>query len=298
MDAKELILEKFSALSPRMQEAARFVIDHPNEVVVSSMRAVAERANVQPATFVRLAQHMGYSGWPGLKATFAADLGLWPERRGQRARSLAKRGHDPRLPGELFVAQRENLDVTERKCAPVLEEVVGLLERARNVHIAGFRASFPIAYSFFYGYRLFRDSVYLIDGQSGSLEMQTRLLDARDAVVAVSFAPYYREATRVIDAAKSAGAGIVVLTDSEASPLALAADVSVLFSVNSPSFFPSVVAAVALVEVLLELLLVAAGDAAVQKLKEGENQLHESGAYLRHLQKNEPGKSGQPRKAR
>jgi DNA-binding MurR/RpiR family transcriptional regulator len=285
MDAKELILEKFSALSPRMQEAARFVIDHPNEVVVSSMRTVAERAGVQPATFVRFAQHMGYAGWPELKAAFAMDLGLQPERYGQRAKSLARRGQDPRLPGELFVAQRENLDVTEKKCATVLEEGVGLLKCARNVHIAGFRASLPIAYSFFYGYRLFRNSVYLIDGQSGNLEMQTRLLDVRDAVVAVSFAPYSKEAMQVINAAKSAGARIVALTDSEASPLALAADVSVLFSVNSPSFFPSVAAAVALVEVLLELLLVAAGDTAVRKLEEAENQLHESGAYLQYLQK-------------
>jgi DNA-binding MurR/RpiR family transcriptional regulator len=285
MDAKELILEKFSALSPRMQEAARFVIDHPNEVVVSSMRTVAERAGVQPATFVRFAQHMGYLGWPGLKAAFAADLGLQPERYGQRAKSLARRGRDPRLPGELFVAQRENLDVTEKKCVTALEETVGLLKRARNVHVAGFRASFPIAYSFFYGYRLFRNSVYLIDGQSGNLEMQMRLLDARDAVLAVSFAPYSKEAMRVIEAAQSAGSGIVALTDSEASPLALAADVSVLFSVNSLSFFPSVAAAVALVEVLLGLLLVAAGDAAVRKLEEAENQLHESGAYLQHLQR-------------
>jgi DNA-binding MurR/RpiR family transcriptional regulator len=228
---------------------------------------------------------MGYSGWPELKAAFAADLGLWPERYGQRAKSLARRGHDPRLSGELFVAQRENLDVTEKSCARVLREAVGLLQGAGKVHVAGFRASFPIAYSFFYGYRLFRNSVHLIDGQSGNLEMQTRLLDAKDAVVVVSFAPYSREAMRVIDAARSAGSGIVALTDSEASPLALAADVSVLFSVSSPSFFPSVAAAVALVEVLLELLLVAAGDAAVQKLEGAEDQLHESGAYLQHLQR-------------
>ncbi|MDR1936250.1 MAG: SIS domain-containing protein, partial [Candidatus Accumulibacter sp.] len=194
-------------------------------------------------------------------------------------------GHDPRLSGELFVAQRENLDVTEKKCATVLEEAIGLLKRARSVHVAGFRASFPIAYSFFYGYRLFRNSVYLIDGQSGNLEMQTRLLDATDAVLVVSFAPYSKEAMRVIEAARSARSRIIALTDSEASPLALAADVAVLFSVDSPSFFPSVAAAVALVEALIELLLVAAGDAAVRKLEEAENQLHESGAYLQHLQK-------------
>ena len=62
------------------------------------------------------------------------------------------------------------------------------------MRVADFRASFPIAYSFFYGYRLFRNSVHLINGQIGNLEMQMRLLDARDAVVVVNFAPYSREA--------------------------------------------------------------------------------------------------------
>ncbi|MDR1710137.1 MAG: MurR/RpiR family transcriptional regulator [Candidatus Accumulibacter sp.] len=285
MNARELILEKFSELSPKMQAAAQFAIDHPNEVVVFSMRAVAERAGIQPATFVRFAQHAGYSGWPELKAAFAADLGLRPVRYGQRAKSLAKRGQDPGLPGELFVAQRENLDVTEKKCTAVIEDAVRLLRSAKTVYVAGFRASFPVAYSFVYGYRLFRNSVDLIDGHSGNLEMQMRPVGAEDAVMVISFAPYSREAMLVVDAAKSAGAGIVALTDSDASPLALAADVSLLFSVNSPSFFPSVAAGVALGEALIELLLVAGGDAAVKKLEDAENQLYGSTAYLQRRMK-------------
>jgi DNA-binding MurR/RpiR family transcriptional regulator len=285
LKAKERILAELPSLSPRMREAARFIVDHPDEVVILSMRAAAERAGVQPATFVRFAQHLGHSGWPGLKAAIAVDLGLKPQRYGQRAKSLATRGHDPRLSGELFVAQHRNLDATEKKCAPALGEAVEVLRRARNVHVAGFRASFPIACSFVYGYRLFRKTVFLIDGQSGNLEMQARLIEDRDAVVAVSFAPYSREALWIIDAAKSAGARVIALTDSEASPLALAADMSVLFSVDSPSFFPSVAAGVALGEALLELLVVGAGEAAVQKLEEAENQLYESGAYLQRPQK-------------
>jgi DNA-binding MurR/RpiR family transcriptional regulator len=285
MKVKEGILEKLSSLSPRMREAARFIVDRPDEVVVLSMRAAAGRAGVQPATFVRFAQHLGYSGWPGLKAAIAADLGLGPERYGRRAKSLATRGYDPRLSRELFVAQHRNLDVTQKKCMPALGEAVEALRRARNVHVAGFRASFPIACSFVYGYRLFRKTVFLIDGQGGNLEMQARLIEDRDAVVAISFAPYSREALWVIDAAKSAGASVIALTDSEASPLALAAGTSVLFSVDSPSFFPSVAAGVALGEALLELLVVGAGNAAVRKLEDAENQLYESGAYLLRPQK-------------
>src|SRR5256885_12113423 len=47
-----------------------------------------------------------------------------------------------------------------------------LLEKARSVHVAGFHASYPVAFSFVYVYRLLRASVHLLDGQGGTLEMQ------------------------------------------------------------------------------------------------------------------------------
>ncbi len=274
------ILDSFSSLSPKLQAAARFVVDHPSEVVIASMRSVAERAGEQPATLVRLAQQLGYSGWPDLKSALAHDLGLHHDSYGQRAKSLAARGRSAELPGELFVAQHQNLKTTEMQCADSLHQAASLLRRAETVHIAGFRASYPIAYALFYGYRLFRNTVQLIDGQSGGLEMQVRLFESKDVLVVTSFAPYSRESLLVAEAAKAAGLQIIALTDSQASPLAFDADVTVLFSIASPSFFPSVVAGVALTEALLELLVADAGKSVAQKIERAEQELFHSGAYL------------------
>ncbi|HJV86438.1 MAG TPA: MurR/RpiR family transcriptional regulator [Noviherbaspirillum sp.] len=274
------ILDGFSSLSPKLQAAARFVVDHPSEVVIASMRGVAERAGEQPATLVRLAQQLGYAGWPDLKSALAHDLGLHQDSYGQRAKSLAARGRSADLPSELFVAQHQNLKTTEMQCADSLHHAAGLLRRAETVHIAGFRASYPIAYALYYGYRLFRNSVQLIDGQSGGLEMQLRLFEPKDVLVVTSFAPYSRESLLVAEAAKAAGLRIIALTDSQASPLAFDADVTVLFSVTSPSFFPSVVAGVALTEALLELLVADAGKVVAQKIERAEQDLFHSGAYL------------------
>jgi DNA-binding MurR/RpiR family transcriptional regulator len=280
MGARDQILQKFPTLSPQIQAAARYVVDHPNEVVIRSMRALAEMAGAQPATFVRLAQQLGHAGWPDLKAAFAEELGLHGDRYGPRAKNLAKRGPDADLVGELFDAQRRNLDLTEVQCAASLRQAARAFKRATAVHIAGFRASFPIACSLAYAYRLFRDSVHLIDGHAGGLEMQLRPIERRDCVVVISFAPYSRESMLVIEAAKAAGARVVALTDSSASPLALAADVQVLFSAASPSFFPSVAAAVAVTEALLELLVADAGADVSKLIDQAERRLFDSGAYL------------------
>ncbi len=266
MKARQQIIDGFDALSPRLQVAARFVIDHPNEVVIASMRTLAERAGVPPATLVRLAQQLGYEGWPDLKSAFADDLGLNGKGYGERARSLARRSRRPDLLDDLFLAQQTALAATAEQCLPALKAAAKLLKQARQVHVAGFRASFPIAYSLVYGYRLFRNSVQLVDGLGGNLQMQLRAIEPKDVVVA--------------RAAQAAGAPLIALTDSDASPLARAAQVAVLYSVAGASFFPSVTAAMGVAEALLGLLVAEGGDDVAARLQRNERDLVESGAYL------------------
>ena len=278
--AQQRLLERFPTLSPRLQTAARYVVDHPSEVVVESMRTLAHRAGAQPATLVRLAQQLGYAGWPELKSDFAEDLGLQGGRYGSRARSVAVRGRHADLAGEFFSAQHANLAATEAQCADELRDVASLLARAPAVHIAGFRASHPVAFSLFYGYRLFRNSVHLIDGQPYGIEAQLRQVERDHAVVVVSFAPYSRETLLVLERSTKVGAHIIAVTDSRAAPQALSAEHALIFSARSPSFFPSVAAAVALTEALLEQLVAIGGGEVVASIESAERQLFECGAYV------------------
>lgn len=280
MPVKDDLRQRFAELSPALQQVARYVLDHPNDVVTSSMRTIGTRSQSTPATLVRFAQHLGYAGWPQLKEAVAGEMGLGSEAYGQRARQLVGRAKDHTLVNEMFDAQRANLDATERQSAAALQKAAALLEKAGAVHAAGFRACFPVAFSFVYVYRLFRAAVHLIDGQGGSLEMQLRALTKGDAVVVVSFAPYSREALQVAEAAKQAGCRLVAITDSVASPLSLLADETILFAIRSPSFFPSVTAGFAVTEALLELLASRAGRGVVRRIDQAEAQLFESGAYL------------------
>lgn len=280
MGAQEQIRQRFNELSPALQQVARYVLDHPNEVVTGSMRNVGTRSQSTPATLVRFAQHLGFEGWPQLKEAFAADMGLGSETYGVRAKQLVGRAADQGLAGEMFEVQRRNLELTHQQSGPALLKACALLEKAHAVHAAGFRACFPIAFSFVYVYRLFRTTVHLVDGQGGSLEMQQRAFAKGDALVVASFAPYSREALQVAQAAKAAGCRIVAITDSVTSPLSLLADETLLFTIHSPSFFPSVAAGVAVTEALVELLASRAGKPVIKRIDQAEAQLFESGAYL------------------
>jgi DNA-binding MurR/RpiR family transcriptional regulator len=283
--ARDHILQQFDNLSPQLQAAARFVVDHPNDVLIRSMRGVAELAGVPPSTLVRLARQLGYDGWPALKSGFVHALGLdHPQGYADRAQRLAGQAHTHTLADELFDAHSSNLERTRQHSAAVLAPLAQCLQSARQVYVAGFRASYPLAFALLYGYRLFRDSVQSLDAHAHNLEMQLRPLGAKDVLVAISFAPYSRECLEVAQLAKERGARIVALTDSEASPLARLAAHTALFAVDSPSFFPSVAAGMALVEALLEQL-VALGDAQLpQRIQKAESALVDSGVYVQGKQ--------------
>ncbi|WP_159835360.1 MurR/RpiR family transcriptional regulator [Burkholderia sp. 8Y] len=273
------IRDRFPDLSPQFQAGAAFLLDSPDEVAVLSMRKVAERANVQPAAMVRLAQHLGFSGWNELREIFVSRVRTRPEPLTTRARSLVKGRSDNRLSRDLAQAQSHNLELTLAQNADGVMEAAKILKKAPHVHIAGFRSCYPVAFTLLYGYRLFRPSVSLISGEAGTLEMQLRGIAKRHATVVVSFAPYSVEAVRVAEAAVDRGAKLIAITDSAVSPIALNADHIMVFAHDSPSFFPSLVAASALAEMLIAQLLALEGKDAIANLEEAELALHSQGAY-------------------
>jgi DNA-binding MurR/RpiR family transcriptional regulator len=273
-----LIRARFSELSPQFQMGAAFMLDHPDEVAVSSMRKVAERAQVQPASLVRLSQQLGFPGWNEMRNLFVARVRTRPEPLASRARSLVK--SKDALANDLLVAQQHNLEVTAAHNGRVIVEAARLLRRAPHVHVAGFRSCYPVAFGLVYGYRLFRSSVSLLNGEAGTLEMQLRTLQRDCATIVISFATYSVEAARVAEAALEKGSKLIAITDSAVSPIALNADKVLIFSHESPSFLPSLVAATAIAESLVAHLLALEGADAVEQLAIAEQSLHAKGAYV------------------
>lgn len=273
--------DHFMQLSAQLQGGARYLLDHPQEIPLASMRKIAAHAGVQPTTLVRLSQLLGFDGWQGLRELFVDAYRGGPQPYAKKAKRVVRENASQHMVAEMFQAQQANLAATEARGADALARAADLLAAAPNVFVAGFRACFPIAFTFHYVYRLFRPTVHLVRGDAGTLEMELRAIAPKDAVIVASFAPYSQEIIRVARAAHEAGCRVVALTDSSVAPIALEADVTVLFSLESPSFFPSVACGVAVAETLVEMLLARSGQSAIRALEIAEGQLHRTGAYVK-----------------
>ena len=96
----------------------------------------------------------------------------------------------------------------------------------------------------------------------------------------MGFAPYSQEVLRVAQAARARGCAIVALCDSQVAPFAQHAAATLLFSTQTPSFFPSSAAAIVLAEALAGQWLGRAGRTAIDALDRAEDELRSTGAYL------------------
>jgi DNA-binding MurR/RpiR family transcriptional regulator len=226
---RALVLDRYDGLSRRLQQIARYVLDHPNEVALETLAVLAQRADVQPSAIVRFAKGFGFAGASQMQRLFRD--GLLSENAalgyGERVRQFqdtvnAKSGGVNVLSEfvEGNVLALHNMADSIGKAD--LAKAVRLIADAEVVHVAGFRRSFPVAAYIAYSLQQVGKRMQFIDGVAG-LSRGHRQFGRNDLLIAISYHPYAEETVHLVEAAAEHGARILSLSDSLVSPIAKAA---------------------------------------------------------------------------
>src|SRR6185369_11862544 len=83
------IAERYDSLSNRLQQIAKFVLDHPNDIALETVVVIAERAGVPPSALIRFAQALDYSGFREMQRVSQAPLASRSPSYAERVRGLA-----------------------------------------------------------------------------------------------------------------------------------------------------------------------------------------------------------------
>jgi DNA-binding MurR/RpiR family transcriptional regulator len=268
---------RFPALSGRLQRAARYVTERPDDVALFSMRTVAQRADVSPATMVRLAKELGYASYNDFRAPFQHWLQT-------RHFSFAAQAVQVRRSGEggdvaaliAAIAEREAMAI--RSCMAEVDprriaEAVQILKSARRIFVAGLRTAYLPAYYFNYASRLYSDKTVLLEGSGGAYADELRFITPRDALLAFVSKPYARATIRAIVFAAGQNARVVTVTDSILSPAVPHSTISITVNGMGPAHFPLIGPTMIAAEVLASLLLVDADDEFLAAIHKAEHQL-------------------------
>lgn len=220
---KALLAERQGDLPKRLKQAAIFAIHHADEMAFGTAAVIAEQAGVQPSTLVRLAQAIGYAGFSEMQQVFRARLkGGWPDYR-KRLEALKSHGSEvhagTHLSGfaEAAIVSIERLRSTFEPAR--LDAVVDLLAAADTIYLVAARRVFPVTAYLAYALSKMGIRCQLVDhvGQLGA--EQLGCARPSDAVLAISFTPYFQSTIDLATAATRAGVPVVSITDSAFSPL-------------------------------------------------------------------------------
>ncbi len=161
-----------------------------------------------------------------------------------------------------------------------LQKAAQLLSRGRRIYVLGSRSSYPIAYHFFYVASFGGAPVVLVDGPGGIGIDALRGAGAADVMFAVSVAPYSRATVEAAAHGAERRVGVIALTDSSLSPLAVRARAVLTVPTSTPSFFHTMSAAFAVAETLAALVVAERGPQAIRATQRADQELRSLYAYL------------------
>lgn len=256
---RERILEAYQDLSKRLQQVARFALDHPNDMALETIAVIARRASVQPSTVIRFAKSFGYPGFKDMQRVYQARLtqnsSSYSERirlfREQNTRKSATGTSAWEVLSEFCSANIISLEhVPAGIEAQALDDAVALLAKADTINVIGLRRSFPVASYLAYMLGHLDCAVQLLDGVGGMLRQQMRTIRPSQVLVAISFNPYAPETAELAAKAVENGVPLLAITDGPLSPLAEPA--SVCLEVRDPELhgFRSLTASMCLAQAL------------------------------------------------
>lgn len=220
-----------ASLLPTERSVAELLLHRPEDVIEMSSQQVADASGASRATVVRTCQSLGFTGYQQLRVMLARDLGT---SRPPVAQS------QPETPAatvrSTFDGVRDSLPaMTALLDDAQLSKVIELLATAARVLVCGNGLSAPLAQ--LCAQRLTALGI-AADAPTDGIAQQVAAahLARRDVVVVVSGSGANETTLRVVAAARSAHAAIVLVTAFGRTPLTDSADVSLVVGMRDPTF--------------------------------------------------------------
>lgn len=280
----ERLTEEWDTLTPEAQKAARYVLENPNDVGVSTVREIAEAANVKPNTFVRMARQVGFEGYEDFRAPFREAIRQGAVSFPDRARwlqDIRKSGDLGGLYADMVEGAIRNLEETFAGIdAEALKTAAEAIWASRQVFTLGVGVNNANARNFTYLASTGMVQFHAIPREGATPTDDLVWADKRDVLIAMSMRPYRTEVVAAIEVAREQGLTIIGLSDSPASPIIRSADHGFVVSVDTPQFFPSSVSTIALLETLLSFVIAVASDEIVDRVEQFHRRRHQLGIYM------------------
>jgi len=279
----ERLAGELGALTPEARKAATYVLENPRDVGVSTVREIADAANVKPNTVVRMARQVGFEGYEDFRAPFRDAIRRGAADFPDRARWLQEISKSGDLGGLYADMVRDVLTNIEETFTDIstqdLKAAADAIWTARRVFTLGVGVNNSVARNYTYLASTGMTEFHAIPRPGSTPVDDLAWADSNDILIAITCKPYRSEVIEAVKIAREQGMTIVAVSDSPASPIVLMSDHSFVVSADTPQFFPSTVSIIALLETLLSFVVAVASDEIVDRVETFHKRRHQLGLY-------------------
>lgn len=265
---REQIEAQLSHLGKKQRLVAEFILANPTRILFASAVEVASAAHVDPATVVRLAQRLGYSGYPELRDRLRIEnsVNLPPVEHLLNATEQSQHDDENKtLKQRVRELTLNNIERTfEQLDWHSIERALTTLLAARRVVIIGAGLSRGIALHLARVLQSAQIPIHILEDWYDLL-FEASTLSAEDVLFAVTAQRYSTVTIESLQIAKEAGATTIMLTDATFAPGINAADIALFFSPRSIAEFYSPVGGT----VIVDCLAAGLGDLVPERVKQG-----------------------------
>ena len=279
----ERLSEEWETLTPEAQKAARYVLENPADVGVSTVREIAEAANVKPNTFVRMARQVGFDGYEDFREPFRDAIRKGSVSFPDRARWLQEIGKSGALGGlyaDMIGAAIRNIEDTfagigvER-----MQAAADAVWNCRQIFTLGVGVNNANARNFTYLASTGLKQFHTIPRPGSTPVDDLAWADEQDVLIAITCKPYRTEVIEAVKLAREQGMTVIGISDSPASPIILNAQHGFVVAADTPQFFPSSVSTIAVLETLLSFVIAVSSDEIVERVERFHQRRHQLGLY-------------------
>lgn len=247
-----LLSEKRPSLTKVQEKAMEYIIENKDEALFLTASRLAQKARVSEATVVRLAQALGFHGFPEMQRMLRDEFRDRLATDERLKRSVQQVHDEGDILVKVFQEDIRNLSQTLRDISvETFRHAVRRMTNARRLYIVGLHQAYAPALVLSNYLSLIRERVHLLEPGHGDMWDSLYGVSSEDLVFGISVSRYTRLTVESLAYACEQGAEVGVITDSPLSPLAKHANWVLSVKCRLDSYVASFTSTMSLVNALL-----------------------------------------------
>ena len=276
----QIVRGRTPELTPTQRKVLDFILKQPEQAVFLTATDLAHNLNVSDTSIVRLAQALGYAGYPHLKRRlreYVQPKITTVDRLGDTVQRVESVGD---VLADVLTRDLNNLKITLEETDPdTFTKFVDEMDSARRIFVIALRSTHCLGVFMTSALRfLGREVIPLIPG-TGEMWDQVRDLGPDDVLIGFAFPRYTKVTVEVMNYARDQDVRVLAITDGELSPLNKSAHYCLTVSYGIESYIESFTAALSLVNAIVTALAFKSGKDNMQTLQELERVWEREGVY-------------------